>query len=59
VADARSQARAGSPDGDRKARAQAWLRHRAAVMWWLDLAGLDDWVYDALLTEAGLEEDTP
>lgn len=59
VHDARSRAQAMSSDAPRRAEAQAWLRNREAVMYWLELANLPEETYDALLKEAGLEETTP
>jgi len=56
VNDARSRAHSASSDKARIAEAQAWLRNREAVMYWLELANLPDTTYDALLREAGLEE---
>lgn len=55
VNDAKSRAQAASSDGPRIAEAQAWLRNREAVMFWIELANLPDTTYDALLREAGLE----
>jgi hypothetical protein len=56
VSDAKSQARYLPVDTQRAAEAQQWLRDREAVAWWLDLAGLPDTAYDALLLAAGIEE---
>lgn len=58
VNDAKSQAQSSVHDRQRIAEAQQWLRDRATVMGWIELANLPDTTYEALLREAGLEEDT-
>jgi hypothetical protein len=55
VTDARSTSQ-GRYDVQRRANARQWLRNRRSVQWWLDLAGLPDTTYDALLRAAGLGE---
>lgn len=40
----------------RRASAQAWLRDERAVRAWLELLGLPEATYSALLKAAGLEE---
>jgi hypothetical protein len=55
VTDARSTSQ-GRYDRVRRTKAQQWLRDRPRVMWWLDLAGLPDTTYTALLRAAGLGE---
>jgi hypothetical protein len=56
VQDARSTGK-GQLQQERRAKAQAWLRDREAVQWWLTLAGLPEGTYEALLREAGLAEE--
>jgi hypothetical protein len=57
VQDARSQG-LGKYQQERRRRAQAWLRDREAVLYWLTLMGLPEETYDALMKEAELKEDT-
>jgi hypothetical protein len=41
--------------GEQARAAQDWLRHRAIVEWWIDLAGFPDTTYARLLARAGME----
>lgn len=56
VDDARSTATRSVFAAQRRATAQAWLRDRAQVQWWLDLVGLPEETYAQLLKAAGLGE---
>lgn len=56
VQDARSQAKASRYDRQRREKARQWLLDKAAVMYWLDLVGLPEATYNALLKDAGLEK---
>lgn len=55
VQDARSRG-TGAIQQQRRVQAQAWLQDKAAVGYWLEMAGLPEWTYNALLRDAGLEE---
>ena len=55
VRDARSTARYSVQDEQRRLDAQLWLRNRSVVIWWLDLCGLPEEMYETLLRDAGLE----
>lgn len=56
VHDAKSKAKASVHDRQRIAEAQQWLRDRATVMGWIELANLPETTYELLLKEAGLED---
>jgi hypothetical protein len=54
LVDARSTPSGGGRETRRRIEARAWLRDRATVQLWLDLGGLPDGTYEALLHAAGL-----